>query len=75
MNRGKASISHVVLYCYDFKRMLDFYTNVLGFHLSDIGRARGNDICFLTLDPETDHHQVALASGRQGPKEAGATWW
>ena len=72
MNRGKASISHVVLYCYDFRRMLDFYTQVLGFHLSDIGRARGNDICFLTLDPETDHHQVALASGRQGPKEAGA---
>jgi len=43
MNRGKASISHVVLYCYDFKRMLDFYTTVLGFHLSDIGRARGNE--------------------------------
>ena len=72
MDRGKATISHVVLYCYDFKRMLDFYTSVLGFHLSDVGRARGNDICFLTLDPETDHHQVALASGRQGPKEAGA---
>ncbi|MGH8699360.1 MAG: VOC family protein, partial [Burkholderiales bacterium] len=72
MNRGQATISHVVLYCYDFKRMLDFYTGVLGFHLSDLGRARGNDICFLTLDPETDHHQVALASGRQGPKEAGA---
>jgi catechol 2,3-dioxygenase-like lactoylglutathione lyase family enzyme len=72
MSRGQASISHVVLYCYDFKRMLDFYTQVLGFHLSDVGRARGNDICFLTLDPEIDHHQVALASGRQGPREAGA---
>lgn len=72
MNRGRVAVSHVVLYCYDFKRMLEFYTKTLGFHLSDIGRARGNDICFLTLDPETDHHQVALASGRQGPREAGA---
>jgi catechol 2,3-dioxygenase-like lactoylglutathione lyase family enzyme len=72
MSAGKATISHVVLFCYDFPKMLDFYTKVLGFHLSDIGRARGNDICFLTLDPESDHHQLALASGRQGPKEAGA---
>ncbi len=72
MNRPRVAVSHVVLFCYDFKRMLEFYTTVLGFQLSDIGRARGNDICFLTLDPETDHHQIALASGRQGPKEAGA---
>jgi catechol 2,3-dioxygenase-like lactoylglutathione lyase family enzyme len=72
MQSGKASISHVVVYCFDFRKMLDFYTNVLGFHLYDIGRARGNDICFLTFDPETDHHQLALAGGRTGPKEGGA---
>ena len=72
MDRGKAYISHVVIYCYDFRKMLDFYTGVLGFHLSDIGRARGNDICFLTFDPAADHHQVALAGGRQGPREASA---
>jgi catechol 2,3-dioxygenase-like lactoylglutathione lyase family enzyme len=72
MTRARVAVSHVVLFCYDFQRMLEFYTKVLGFQLSDIGRARGNDICFLTLDPETDHHQIALASGRQGPKEAGA---
>jgi catechol-2,3-dioxygenase len=72
MTRARVSVSHVVLFCYDFQRMLEFYTKVLGFQLSDMGRARGNDICFLTLDPETDHHQIALASGRQGPKEAGA---
>ncbi len=72
MNRGNAYISHVVLYCFDFKRMLDFYTGVLGFHLSDIGRARGTDICFLTLDPQADHHQLALSGGRQGARGAGA---
>ena len=69
---GKAYLSHIVIYCYDFGKMLDFYTKVLGFHLSDVGRARGNDICFLTFDPEADHHQLALAGGRTGPKEGGA---
>jgi len=72
MQDGKARISHVVIFCFDFPKMLDFYTGVLGFHLSDKGEARGNDICFLTLDPEADHHQLALASGRTGPREGGA---
>jgi catechol 2,3-dioxygenase len=69
MKYGKATISHVVLYCYDFHKMMDFYTNVLGFHLSDSGKARGNDICFMTLDPEADHHMLALAAGRTGSPE------
>ncbi len=69
MKHGKATISHVVLYCYDFPKMRDFYTSVLGFHLSDSGQARGNDICFLTLNPEVDHHMLALAAGRTGPPD------
>lgn len=69
MKHGKATIGHVVLYCYDFPKMKDFYTNVLGFHLSDSGQARDNDICFLTLDPDADHHMVALATGRTGPPD------
>jgi catechol 2,3-dioxygenase-like lactoylglutathione lyase family enzyme len=72
MKQGRARISHIVIFCYDFRKMLAFYTGVLGFHLSDIGKARGNDICFLTLDPGADHHQLALASGRSGPQEGGA---
>ncbi len=72
MPAQSGAISHVVLYVYDFPVMKDFYTNVLGFHLSDMGRARGNDICFLTLDPELDHHQIALAGGRTGPRDAGS---
>ncbi len=72
MPAQSAAISHVVLYVYDFPMMKDFYTNVLGFHLSDIGRGRGNDICFLTLDPGLDHHQIALAGGRKGPRDAGS---
>ena len=69
MKQGRARISHVVLYCYDFPKMKEFYTNVLGFYLSDAGEARGNQMCFMTLDPDTDHHMLALASGRTGPPE------
>jgi catechol 2,3-dioxygenase-like lactoylglutathione lyase family enzyme len=69
LKHGKATLSHVVLYCFDFPRMVAFYTDVLGFHLSDRGKARGNDICFMTLNPEADHHQLALAAGRTGTGE------
>ena len=44
MRAQSGAISHVVLYVYDFPMMKDFYTGVMGFHLSDIGQARGNDI-------------------------------
>lgn len=69
MPSGAASISHVVMLCFDFDKMRDFYTGVLGFHLSDTGIARGQPICFLTLDPAKDHHQLALAGGRTGTRE------
>ena len=72
MDKGRAYLSHIVIFCYDFPKMLDFYQNKLGLQLSDIGKARGNDICFLTFDPDVDHHQIALASGRTGPAEGGA---
>ncbi len=68
---SRAAISHVVMFCFDFKKQLDFYTRVVGFKLSDIGHARGNDICFLTLDPDEDHHQLALCSGRKGAADGG----
>jgi catechol 2,3-dioxygenase-like lactoylglutathione lyase family enzyme len=67
-----ASLSHIVIYCFDFEKMLRFYTQTLGFQLSDIGEARGNRICFLTFDRAADHHQIALAGGRQGEPGAGA---
>jgi len=72
MAHGRPVISHVVINCFDFPKMLEFYTKVLGFQLSDIGKIGGTDLCFLTLDPEAEHHQVALMSGRQGPPGAGA---
>src|SRR5262245_27931391 len=65
MPAPRAYLSHIVLQCFDFDTMVDFYTRVIGFHLSDIGEARGQRMAFLSLDPSLEHHQVALASGRR----------
>lgn len=72
MANGRPIISHVVINCFDFQKMLEYYTKTLGFFLSDIGKIGGTDIAFLTLDPEAEHHQLALMSGRQGPPGTGA---
>jgi catechol 2,3-dioxygenase len=72
MANGRAVISHVVINCFDFPKMLEHYTKTLGFQVSDIGRIGDTDICFLTFDPEAEHHQLALSSGRQGQPGGGA---
>lgn len=72
MANGRPVISHAVINCFDFAKMLEHYTKILGFHLSDIGQIGGGDIAFLTLDPDAEHHQIALMSGRQGPPGTGA---
>jgi catechol 2,3-dioxygenase len=71
MANGRATISHVVIRCFDFQKMLGHYTKTLGMHLSDIGQIGGNDICFMTFDPETEHHQIALMGGRKGEPGSG----
>ena len=54
-------LSHVGLYVTDVPKMIDFYTNVLGFVVSD--RAEDGRITFLSRNP-SDHHQVVLVRGR-----------
>ena len=55
--------SHMGLSVTDVKRMEKFYTEVLGFTVTDRGHAGGMEIVFLSRDP-FDHHQIVLASGR-----------
>jgi catechol-2,3-dioxygenase len=43
--------------------MMKFYTEVLGFTVTDKGEAGGMDLYFLSRDP-LDHHQIVIASGR-----------
>ena len=47
----------------DIEKMEAFYTNVLGFAVTDRGEAAGMQIVFLSRDP-MDHHQIVLATGR-----------
>lgn len=58
---------HAVVYVADMHEMLDFYTRVLGFDITDRGPIRGQgspEIVFLSQDPE-HHHQVAFLASRQ----------
>jgi catechol-2,3-dioxygenase len=52
--------------------MVEYYTKSLGLFLSDIGSIRDTQLCFLTFDPETEHHQIALTGGRKGKPGDGA---
>jgi catechol 2,3-dioxygenase len=55
-------LSHVGLYVTDVPKMIDFYTSVLGFVVSD--GAEDGRITFLSRNP-SDHHQVVLVRGRE----------
>ena len=72
MANGRATISHVVINCFDFRKMVEYYTKTLGFYLSDIGTVGDIELCFLTFDPEAEHHQLALTGGRKGEPGTGA---
>ena len=72
MSGERPVISHVVIACFDFRAMVEFYSKTLGFSVSDIGKIRDSDLCFLTFDPETEHHQIALGGGRKGAPGEGA---
>ncbi len=57
--------SHIVIYVDDTEKMLDFYTRVLGFQVTDRGEitGRGFEIIFMSQDP-AEHHQIGLATRR-----------
>jgi catechol 2,3-dioxygenase-like lactoylglutathione lyase family enzyme len=59
------TLTHVGIFVRDLDRMLDFYTRVIGFAVSDRGPRTqgGGEIVFMTRDP-AEHHQFVLATGR-----------
>ena len=57
--------SHFGIYVRDLPTMLDFYTSVLGFTVTDRGIHQGREIVFTSWDPD-EHHQVILVAGREG---------
>ena len=69
MARPDLTFSHFGIFVHDLDRMVDFYTRVLGFTVSDRGNLetpRGMmQLAFLTRDPR-EHHQIVMATGRPG---------
>lgn len=64
-------IGHVVLFCRDLERSVKFYTEVLGFKISDVydeSMVPGG-MCFMRFD--ADHHGVALVGSL--PADANAS--
>ena len=64
--------SHAVLHIRDETAMLDFYTRVLGFQLTDEGPiSDGRRIIFLSQSAQ-EHHQIAMIPGREdtGPSNS-----
>jgi len=57
------TLRHVGVFVTDIDAVIDFYTGVLGFTVSDRGPFRGEEIAFLTRNPE-EHHEVVVMSGR-----------
>lgn len=60
--------SHVFLHVRDMAAMIAFYTDVLGFEVTDRGDPGGRAVAFLSQVP-TDHHQIAFLG--PAPSESG----
>jgi catechol 2,3-dioxygenase len=57
------TFSHMGFFVRDLDKMVAFYTNVLGFFLTDQGMLGPRELRFLSRDP-TEHHQIVLMTGR-----------
>ncbi len=56
-------LGHVGVFCHDLMKMRDFYSRVMGLTITDEDLNRG--ICFLSADPEAEHHELALAQAKE----------
>ncbi len=58
------SISHAGFHVFDMALMVDFFTTVYGFQVTDHGPVEGRgEVTFMGADPR-DHHQLVLYEGR-----------
>lgn len=49
-------LGHVGIYAKDFDSIRDFYSKVIGLHISD----QTNDVAFMTSDPKREHHELVV---------------
>ena len=62
--------SHAFVHVRNLPAMLDFYTDVLGFEVTDRGEVGGKPAAFLS-QVETDHHQLAFMASGEPPDGTG----
>ena len=60
-------IGHVVLRCQNIEKSVKFYTDVLGFRVSDVYPDSMIDGKMVFMRCNNDHHGVALVGGAEGP--------
>ena len=63
----RLEVAHAVLYVHDVDDMIEFYTNTLGFEVTDRGPLDNDEIVFLSQNA-CDHHQIAFITGRGVPQ-------
>ena len=56
-----------MLYVHNVADMIEFYTNTLGFEVTDRGPLGRDEIVFLSQNVN-DHHQIAFITGRDEPQ-------
>ena len=52
-------LGHIGLFCENLEKMRDFYSRFMGLTITDEDLERG--ICFLSANPQAEHHELALA--------------
>ena len=63
----RLEVAHAVLYVHDVDNMIEFYTDTLGFEVTDRGPLDNDEIVFLSQNAR-DHHQIAFITGRAVPQ-------
>lgn len=64
MRDYKVKFSHLGIMVTNMEKMIDFYSRILGFPITDRGMLHGTvPITFMSRDP-SEHHQIALIQGR-----------
>jgi len=63
-----ASLGHVGIHVNDLMKQRDFYTRIVGLKVADED-LEGRGMCFLSADPEREHHEFVLMKGRDAPED------
>lgn len=68
---GRLQLGHATIAVRDLDAMVGFYTEVLGFHLTNRGEPMPDmgEMAFLSQDP-TAHHQIVLVATPEPPQRA-----